>query len=85
MPTLLGQFDKKQGQLDEVDIQPLDTRPLGYGRNLHGNKKDGCRIPLWISLNLLQTYQGKFVVASVVDITERIRSQTELQTNNQKN
>ncbi|WP_413294438.1 sensor histidine kinase [Bdellovibrio sp. HCB185ZH] len=46
-------------------------RQMGAGRDLRGVKKDGSEIPVEIGLNPLATEDGNYVVASVVDITER--------------
>ncbi len=46
-------------------------RQMGAGRDLRGVRKDGSEIPVEIGLNPMETEQGNFVVASVVDITER--------------
>jgi len=47
------------------------VRAMGMGRDLFGLKKDGTQIPVEIGLNPLETNGETFVLASVVDITQR--------------
>ena len=54
-----------------------EVRSMGVGRELFGRRKDGSQIPVEIGLNPIPTEAGVFVLASVVDITERRRLQTE--------
>jgi PAS domain S-box-containing protein len=51
------------------------TRAMGVGRELFGRRKDGRRVPVEIGLNPLETDEGLFVLASVVDITARKRAE----------
>jgi len=60
------------------------TRSMGAGRDLFGVRKDGTEIPVEIGLNPIETDEGLFVLASVVDITERKRAETELRRSNEE-
>lgn len=48
-----------------------ESRSMGIGRDLEGISKDGRRFPVEIGLRPVQTNSGRFVVATVVDITGR--------------
>jgi len=58
------------------DPQP---RPMGAGRDLFGCRSDGSEFPVEIGLNPINTEAGVMVLASIVDITERRRSQQRLE------
>jgi len=51
---------------------------MGFSRNFIGISKDGRRIPVDIGLSPIKTDDGLLVVASVRDITERIRAEAAL-------
>jgi two-component system sensor histidine kinase/response regulator len=47
------------------------TRSMGEGRDLFALHKDGTEIPVEIGLNPISTPDGDYVVAAIVDLTER--------------
>src|SRR6185503_5466015 len=59
-------------------FQHPSTRAMGAGRNLFGRRKDGTEMPIEIGLNPITTDEGTFVLASIIDITERKRAGAEI-------
>ena len=51
---------------------------MGMGLDLQGRRKDGSRFPIEVSLNTIETSEGRLGVAFVSDITERKRAEEAL-------
>jgi PAS domain S-box-containing protein len=56
----------------------LSSRPMGTGRDLFALRKDGSEVLVEIGLNPVTTSEEVFVLAAIVDITERKRAEQEL-------
>jgi two-component system, LuxR family, sensor kinase FixL len=58
-------------------LRDAQARPMGAGRELFGRRKDGTEVPVEIGLNPIHTPEGLFVLASIIDITERKQAELE--------
>jgi PAS domain S-box-containing protein len=60
------------------------TRPMGADRELFALRRDGAEVPVEIGLNPIHSPEGTWVLAAVVDITERRHAQEALQRRNEE-
>lgn len=58
-------------QLRDGFYHKPSNRVMGQGRDLHGRKKDGTDIPVEVSLSHYRRNNELFVIAFIVDITQR--------------
>jgi len=69
--------EKHPGYRMEFSGKP-QARPMGGGRDLYAVRKDGSEFPVEIGLNPIHTDRGTFVLAAIVDISERKRAEEEI-------
>lgn len=80
-------FLEKHSDLMYTYFKQPRIRPMGIGLDLYGMRKDGCEIPIEISLSYVNTQNGILVIALISDITirknveEQIRRKNELMEN----
>ncbi len=67
---------------DLIDIHELRQQPpsgaMTAGRNLSGRRKDGSEVQVEVGLALIEQAEQRLVIASVVDVSERLALQNEI-------
>jgi PAS domain S-box-containing protein len=58
------------------------VRPMGVGRDLFTQRKDGVLVPVEVGLSPLHLPEGEYTLASVIDVTERKRMDDDLRRSN---
>lgn len=56
-----------------------DMRAMGQGRDLAGRRKDGSEFPVEVGLSPIQMADGVYILATIVDVTERKAAQQALE------
>ena len=72
------QFQTDHPQSRDLFFGEPQVRAMGAGRDLFGLRKDGSEVPVEIGLSPITTGEGTFVVASIIDITERKQIEDEM-------
>ena len=73
--TLLPErFRRNHPDYHKAFFAAPETRALGMGRDLHGQRKDGSEFPVEIGLSPIETAEGPMVLGAIVDTTERKRA-----------
>ena len=62
----------------EAFYQHPNNRTMGHNRDLFARKKDGTEFPVEVSLGYYRQHNRLFVIAFIVDITQRKHSEKEL-------
>lgn len=67
-------FKNSHPHLRAMFFQTPKNRSMGAGRELFGKRKDGLEVPVEIGLNPIEIKEKIYVLASIIDITERKKS-----------
>ncbi len=75
---LLVQFSQKHVGLREGFYKAPSNRSMGTGRDLYAKRKDGSEFPVEVSLSHYRERNELFVIAFIVDITQRKEAEKNL-------
>ena len=79
LQTLLpDRYALTHGSHVQTFFQQARRRPMGYGLELMGRRKDGSEFPVEVSLSYLDTGAGRFGLAFVTDISRRKQAEQDL-------
>jgi PAS domain S-box-containing protein len=70
-------FRSKHPYYRSLYLDDPKPRVMGAGRELFGRRKDGSEVPVEIGLNPIHASEGLFVLASIIDITQRKQAELE--------
>jgi PAS domain S-box-containing protein len=72
-------YQSHHSELREGFYQNPQNREMGHGRDLYGKKKDGSDMPVEVSLSHYKKDEELFVIAFIIDITERKKIENNIQ------
>src|SRR4029077_5372341 len=75
--------DRHPGLRETFSKSP-ERRAMGAGRDLFGRHKTGAEMPVEIGLNPIETDEGLFVLATVVDISARKKAEADIRRSNEE-
>jgi PAS domain S-box-containing protein len=79
LDTLIpGRFHRHHGHHVEDFIHKSERRQMGQGRDIYGVRKNGEEFPVEAGLNPFKLFDETYVMALVIDITERKIKEREL-------
>lgn len=64
-------FRQRHPEYRQAYINESQSRPMGHGRDLYGLHKSGREFPVEVGLNPVETEHGIFVLAAIIDISDR--------------
>ena len=73
-----GRFRASHHALRRSFLSAPQTRRMGEGRDLYALRKDGSEFPVEVGLATFETGEGSFVLAALVDITQRKRGEADI-------
>jgi PAS domain S-box-containing protein len=71
-------YQTKHIKLREGFYNNPQNRVMGHGRDLYGRKKNGQEFPVEVSLSFYRKDDDLFVIAFIVDITQRKKTEQEI-------
>lgn len=71
-------YHKAHNQHTKGFMQNSGKRKMGHGRDLYGLRKDGSTFPVEAGLNPFTIYDNDYVMALLIDITERKKAEQDL-------
>ena len=77
-------YQSRHINLREQFYNDPQNRVMGHGRDLYGRKKSGIEFPVEVSLSFYRKDDELFVIAFIVDITQRKKTEEEIQQQQQE-
>lgn len=74
-----GALAERHEKYRQAYVKNPVKRPMGRNMSLHGRRKDGVEFPIEISLSYYQTNDALFVIAFIIDISDRFDQQARIQ------